>query len=124
MTPASAGLLGNETVIVTGSGLLAPVAAVAQIGGTVLNQFSIINGVEASIPTLLASTLAALPGITVTPDLTVSVQATTSAPPRAPSAVFPQETGAASLAAAGNTGAGVTVACPRHRDINSSILIF
>jgi serine protease AprX len=108
---ASAGLLGNETVIVTATGVLSPVTAVLQVGGTVLTQYSIINGVEASIPTALASVLSALPGITVTPDVQVSVQQMpASKPGTQPSAVFPQTTGASTLAAAGDTGQGVTVA--------------
>src|SRR6266566_3682306 len=61
----------SETVIVTATGLLSPAAAVLSVGGTILTQYHIINGVEASIPTLEESVLAALPGITVTPDLSV-----------------------------------------------------
>jgi outer membrane cobalamin receptor len=56
----------NEEVIVTSSGLLSPVAAVLQVGSTVVTQFHIINGVEALVPVLLEPVLAALPGITVT----------------------------------------------------------
>ena len=55
--------------------------------------------------------LAALPGITVTPDASVSVQSTPeSTGPHTPSDVFLQETGATRLASAGDTGQGVTVA--------------
>jgi serine protease AprX len=55
--------------------------------------------------------LAALPGITVTADATVSVQSTMeSTGPHTPSDAFLQETGAAQLAASGDTGQGVTVA--------------
>ena len=101
----------GETVIVTSSGLLSPVAAVLEVGGTVLTQFHLITGVQALIPTVLEPVLAALPGITVTPDLSVSVQSTTeSTGPHTPSDAFLQETGAGLLAAQGDTGQGVTVA--------------
>ena len=40
----------SETVIVTATGLLSPVAAVLDVGGTVLTQFHLINGVEAIDP--------------------------------------------------------------------------
>jgi len=55
--------------------------------------------------------LAALPGITVTPDVSVSVQDTPeSTAPHTPSDVFLGQTGATRLAAAGDMGRGVTVA--------------
>jgi serine protease AprX len=101
----------SETVIVTASGLLSPVAAVLEVGGTVLTQYHLINGVDASILTATEPVLAALPGITVTPDVSVSVQSTTeSTGPHTPSDAFLQETGSTRLAAAGDTGQGVTVA--------------
>jgi serine protease AprX len=101
----------SETVIVTGTGSLSPAAAVLSVGGTVLTQYHLINGVDASIPTAEESALAALPGITVTPDASMRVQSTTeSTGPHAPSDAFLQQTGAAQLAAAGDTGQGVTVA--------------
>jgi serine protease AprX len=101
----------SETVIVTSAGLLSPVMAVLEAGGAVLAQYQIINGVEASIPAALEPVLAALPGITVTPDISVSVQSTPeSTGPHTPSDVFLQQTGAARLASAGDTGQGVTVA--------------
>ena len=101
----------TETVIVTASGLLSPVTAVGDVLGTVLTKFHIINGVEASIPTVLEPLLAALPGITVTPDVSVSVQSTVeSTGPHTPSDEFLQQTGATQLFAGGDTGQGVTVA--------------
>jgi serine protease AprX len=101
----------SETVIVTSSGPLSPVTAVLDVSGTVLAQFQIINGVEASIPAVLEPVLAALPGITVTPDVSVSVEsAVESTGPHTPSDEFLQQTGATRLAAAGDTGQGVTVA--------------
>jgi serine protease AprX len=102
---------GSETVIVTASGLLNPTAATADVLGTVLTRFQIINGVEASIPTALEPVLAALPGITVTPDVSVSVQsAVESTGPHTPSDEFLQQTGATQLAEGGDIGQGVTVA--------------
>ena len=101
----------TETVIVTSTGLLSPVSAVLDVLGTVLNRFQIIDGVEASIPTALAPALDALPGITVTPDVSVTVQSTVeSTGPHAPSDEFLQQTGATQLASDGDTGQGVTVA--------------
>jgi serine protease AprX len=101
----------SETVIVTASGLLSPAAAVLDVGGTVLTQYHLINGVDASILTAMEPVLAALPGITVTPDVSVSVQSTTeSTGPHTPSDAFLQETGSTRLAAVGDTGQGVTVA--------------
>src|SRR5258708_3351776 len=101
----------TETVIVTSTGLLTPVAAVLDVGGTVLTQYHLINGVDASIPMALEPVLAALPGITVTPDVPVSAQsATESTGPHAPSDAFLPQTGATRLALTGDTGQGVTVA--------------
>lgn len=101
----------SETVVVTASGLLTAVDAVLQVGGTILTQYHIINGVEASILTASEPELAALPGIVVTPDVSVSVQ---SAPEstgfHTPSDAFLAESGATQLAASGDTGQGVTVA--------------
>ncbi|MGO9080333.1 MAG: S8 family peptidase [Streptosporangiaceae bacterium] len=107
--PASASL--TETVIVTSTGPLSPLEAVLQVGGTVLTQYHLIDGVDASIATIEEPVLAALPGIIVTPDAEVSVQSTTeSTGPHTPSDAFLQETGAARLASGGDTGQGVTVA--------------
>jgi len=101
----------SENVIVTSTGLLSPVDAVLDVGGTVLTQFHIIDGVEASILTIEEPVLAALPGITVTHDVLVNVQSTTeSTGPHAPSDAFLQESGAAQLASGGDTGQGVAVA--------------
>lgn len=108
--PAASASL-SESVIVTSTGLLSPVSAVLNVGGTILTQFRIIDGVEASILTVEEPVLAALPGITVTHDATVSAQsAAESTGPHTPSDAFLQETGATRLAASGDTGQGVTVA--------------
>jgi len=110
----SASASSTQTVIVTSSGLISPVSAVLGVLGTVLNQFHIINGVEATVPTLLEPLLESLPGITVTPDVSVNVQSAQSPPestgPHVPSDAFLQQTGSTQLAAAGDAGQGVTVA--------------
>jgi serine protease AprX len=107
--PASAS--ATETVIVTSTGLLGAAEAVLGLNGVILTQYHLINAVDATIPTAVESLLAALPGITVTPDASVTVQSTPeSTGPHTPSDVFLQETGATRLASAGDTGHGVTVA--------------
>jgi serine protease AprX len=108
--PAASASL-TETVIVTATGILSPLMAVLQVGGTVLTQYNIIDGVEASIPAVLEPVLAALPGITVTPDGSITIGSKPeSTAPHTPSDVFLQQTGATQLAAQGDTGQGVTVA--------------
>jgi len=66
----------GETVIVTATGLVNAVAAVLSVGGTILTQYHLINGVEAVIPAAVEPVLAAVPGIIVTPDVSVNVQST------------------------------------------------
>jgi serine protease AprX len=101
----------SEQVIVTSSGLLSPASAVLSVGGSVITQYSIINGVDASVPASEVPVLDALPGINVTPDIAVNVQSTTeSTGPHTPSDAFLQQTGASQLATNGDTGEGVTVA--------------
>ena len=101
----------TEKVIVTTTGILSPVQAVLDVGGTVLGKFHLINGVVASILTVTEPVLAALPGVEVTPDLSVSIGAAAESDgPHTPSDAFLAETGATQLAAAGDTGQGVTVA--------------
>jgi serine protease AprX len=101
----------TETVIVTSTGLLGAAAAVLGLNGDILTQYHLINAVDATILTAVEPLLAALPGITVTPDASVSVQSTPeSTGPHTPSDAFLSETGATRLASAGDTGQGVTVA--------------
>ena len=101
----------SETVIVTADGLLSPVAAVLELGGTIVTQYHLIDAVDALIPTAVEPLLAALPGITVTPDVSVNVQsAPESTGPHTPSDAFLQQTGSTRLASDGDTGQGVTVA--------------
>jgi serine protease AprX len=108
--PAASASSG-EDVIVTATGLVSAAAAVLGVGGTIVSQYHLIDGVEAVIPAIVEPVLAAVPGIIVTPDVSVSVQGTPeSTGPHAPSDVFLQQTGATRLAATGDTGQGVTVA--------------
>jgi len=101
----------SETVIVTATGLLSPVAAVLEVGGTIVTQYHLIDAVDALIPTIAEPLLAALPGITVTPDVSVNVQsAPESTGPHPPSDAFLQQTGSTRLASDGDSGQGVTVA--------------
>ena len=101
----------TETVIVTSTGLLGAAEAVLGLNGVILTAYHLIDAVDATIPTAVEPLLAALPGITVTPDASVSVQSTPeSTGPHTPSDVFLQETGATRLASTGDTGQGVTVA--------------
>ena len=109
---ASAGLLGPTTkVIVTGPGV---VGLVTGVGGQILTNLPLINGVLADVPQATVGLLGALPGVVVTPDVPVSVAAATSGyaatAGRSPADVFQAVTGADQLAANGVTGAGVGVA--------------
>jgi serine protease AprX len=108
-TGAAAGT--NELVIVSSTGSTNLVSDVLQLGGSILTQYTIINGVEASIPVLVQRLLAAIPGVNVTPDVTVNVQsAAVSTGPHTPSDSFVTQTGATQLAGQTDTGQGVTVA--------------
>jgi serine protease AprX len=101
----------GEDVIVTSTGLLSPVTSVLSLGGSILTQYNLIDGVEALIPQTVEQVLSALPGITVTPDEPITVESTAeSTQPHIPTDAFRQETGAARLASQGDTGQGVTVA--------------
>ena len=107
---APAGADTTEMVIVTAPVGTNLVATIASLGGTVIQQYHVVNGVEAVIPVTSANGLAALPGTVVTPDVTVAVQGGYSSGPHTPSDAFLQQTGANQLAAGGDTGQGATVA--------------
>lgn len=111
----------RETVIITSTGHLSPGTAVLRAGGRILRRLPLINGVEVSIPRAAESALAAWPGLRVTPDASLRVQATTdSTGPHTPSDAFLQQAGATRLASAGDTGQGVTVAVLDTMDFNQS----
>ena len=110
--PASAGLLPTTKVILTGTGIPAETLLVNGLGGQVVSNLTLINGIVAVVPSVTLAVLGATPGLVVTPDVPVSVASMASDPGgnRPPAAVFPQTTGADKLAANGITGQGVRVA--------------
>ncbi len=116
--PASAGLLGlglpTTRVIVSGPGVAGVTTLVDGLGGHVITGLPLVSGVLADVPSVSLGVLGAVPGVLVTPNLPVSVEAATTGysatAGRAPASVFPGVTGATQLAANGVTGAGQTVA--------------
>jgi serine protease AprX len=112
--PAQAGLLGggsSEYIVSAPSGTLGTVLnAVNGIGAAVGNTLPIVNGVTSQLNSLEVTLLEAIPGIVVTPDLTVNVQGSIGPSGHDPSSVFTQQSGATQLWAQGDTGAGVNVA--------------
>ena len=116
LAPLLSGATGTgSTVIVTAPAATSAAALVACASGGVVSSYPAINSVAATIPAAQVGPLSALPGVIVTPDAAVSVQSTVSPAsestgPHTPSDAFLQETGAATLAAQGDTGQGTTVA--------------
>src|SRR5258708_6180923 len=93
LTAASAS--SNSLVIVTSVGPINPVTGVLQAGGQILTQYTIINGVEASVPDTAVPGLSSLLGLIVTPDVNVAVQsAPVSTGPHTPSDAYIGQTGA------------------------------
>ena len=70
---------------------------VTGVGGTVVEPLDAADAVLAQLTPTQVSALQALSGVVVTPDVTVAVQASVSSGTHKPSAVFGQETSAASL---------------------------
>jgi serine protease AprX len=109
--PADAGLPGggSSTYVVSApAGPLSQVLdAVASVGASVGTTMAFDDAVTTQLNPLEVSLLQAIPGIVVTPDITVDVQ---GMPGRSGSAVYPQQSGADQLWAQGNNGAGVSVA--------------
>ncbi len=112
--PAQAGLPGggrSEFIVSAPAGTVATALdAIGGVGATAGSTFSFDSAVTSQLTPLQVSLLEAIPGIVVTPDLTVNVQGSTGSAGRAPAAVFPQQSGATQLWAQGHTGAGVNVA--------------
>ena len=123
-SPAEAGLLGT---ILGGGGSAGPTQPyivtdlnstgsltdiVDSVGGLVTGALSFINGAVTDLTSAQVSSLAAQPGIVVTPDLTLSVAGgfEKARDARAPAAVFPEDSGASQLWAQGDNGSGVNVA--------------
>jgi serine protease AprX len=107
--PATASTSPGVAVIVQGADQSTLVAAVTAVGGTVTMALPLVGGVAATVPSLAISTLEA-ESLLVTPDAPVAVDGGTYGGANPPNQVFRQATGATQLAAAGITGAGVTVA--------------
>ena len=111
--PAQAGLLGGnpEYIVSAPSGALGTVVnAVTGVGATVQTTFPFINAVTTQLNPLEVTLLQAIPGIVVTPDITVNVQGSIGASGHAGSDAFVAQSGASDLWAQGITGAGVNVA--------------
>ncbi|HZT67037.1 MAG TPA: S8 family serine peptidase [Acidimicrobiales bacterium] len=111
-TPAAADT-SNLYIVWTPSivGSLSAANDVASVGGTVLANLDVADGVEAQLSSLQVTSLQAMAGVVVTSDFSASVADTTSGPNNRPgAAVFPQQTGATQLWANGDNGAGVNVA--------------
>ena len=113
--PAQAALLGgggtSEYIVSAPSGTVATALdAVTGVGAQVERASRSWMPSHRQLSSSQVSLLGALPGIVVTPDVTVSVQGSMGAPDRVPAAVFPEQTGATQLWAQGDTGSGVNVA--------------
>jgi serine protease AprX len=111
--PAPGSLVGSptSTVIVMAAPGVDVENLVACAGGQTTIGYTVINAVAAVVPQAELANLASTVGVSVTPDLTVSLQSTAvSTSPHAGSDVFRAETGATTLANAGDTGQGVNVA--------------
>ncbi|HVM01569.1 MAG TPA: S8 family peptidase [Acidimicrobiales bacterium] len=104
---ADDGPLAKVVVQARGAGADAA-AAVAGAGGAVTRELPIVDGVAATVPTAALAALAATPGLVVTADRPVRVQAATSS--SGTESAYRKVVGADTLGAAGHTGAGVTVA--------------
>jgi serine protease AprX len=85
-------------------------AATADAGGSIVRRYHRVDGVVASIRPSQLSRITRQAGVTVVPDVAVTVQDAGDGTTRPPAAVFPDATGATALAALGDTGSGVTVA--------------
>jgi serine protease AprX len=111
--PAQAGLIGgsSEYIVSAPSGALGTVLnAVSGVGATVGTTFPFVNAVTTQLNPLEVTLLQAVPGIVVTPDLTVNVQGSVGPSGHTRTDAFTQQSGATQLWAQGDTGAGVNVA--------------
>lgn len=107
---AQAGLLSTSPVIVTDDTCADAVTLVQGLGGSIIADLPLIDGVAANVTSSVAQLLALVPGVTVTPDATVQVTGDADTSPRAPADVYPESTGATTLEAGGVNGSGVGVA--------------
>jgi serine protease AprX len=106
VSPAGA----TRSVIVQGSSGAAVRAAVAAHGGTVTQDLWIVNGVAADVPVAEVAALSAEPGIRLSDNAPVQLQAAEPSPLHSASAVYPKVVGADRLWSEGVDGDGVTVA--------------
>jgi serine protease AprX len=108
---ATAGASRQVGVIVQASSVAAARDAVQSVGGRARVALPIVSGVSARIPAGELGALRAAPGVVaVTPDEHLAVAGLPSSGGNGTPSVFRQETGADSLAAAGDTGQGAVVA--------------
>ncbi len=108
---------GGDSYIVTGQNIDEVSAAVGQVGGTVVETFSSITGVQAYLTTVEAQQLRDKAGVdSVFPDSDVQLQGDGDwgeeggLDALSPTTDYPDVTGADQVWAQGVTGAGVTVA--------------
>jgi serine protease AprX len=103
---------GPVPIVVFSNGSADAAGAAQAAGGSVLRSFPDLGAAEVSVSGAGLTQLESSPDVTAVPDLQISLQDTSavSTAPHTPSAVYNQETGATSLAQAGDTGQGVTVA--------------
>jgi serine protease AprX len=95
-------------------------ALLAAVGGSALTRLGVGSLMTAQLTSAEAAALSDDSGVVVTPDLAITLTSPAGAAPsaptsaqavaRPPAAVFPEQTGASSLWAAHDTGAGVNVA--------------
>jgi serine protease AprX len=96
----------------SGTAVTLVLQAVNLVGGTLVQALGVANAVEATLTLPEVDLLGAIPGIEVTPNITISLLSAgfgTTAN-QTPAAVYPQQTGASQLWAKGDTGHGVNVA--------------
>jgi len=99
-------------IVGAGAGLGATnlVTDIAEVGGSILQSLSAANAVEATLTASEVALLQAIPSITVTPNLAISLASATTTLTSSPAEVFAEQSGATKLWAAGDTGTGVNVA--------------
>jgi len=108
---ASTGAVSEYIVTAVGVPTASLVATVDSTGASVLEDLGVADSVLADLNSSQVSALSLIEGISVIPDVSVSLQEDPSGSRSAqPSAVFPQQTGATQLWGVGDTGAGVNVA--------------
>jgi serine protease AprX len=132
VSPSGASVGVTSTWVVTdlnGAGSLLAQLEVASVGGQLLQSLGVANSVEASLTSAQVSALQLLPGIVVSPNVSVSLESTsiptptspitppngpppgsTSSGAHTPSDAFTTQSGAPQLWASGDTGQGINVA--------------